>query len=114
MALTITLEKFVMTASQAFELCKVRKWDLSYSTLTGFDARKELRDLKTTNPKFWDQLTMTGNPPGDDEKTPEDTIPDPEDVDTGEHDSNVPISTVIDAIINGVPTVTAISSVAGR
>ena len=32
-------------------------WDLSYETLTGVAARSYLRELKKTDPTFWDELT---------------------------------------------------------
>src|SRR6266540_1116773 len=44
---------------QAFEMCEVRGWNLSYACLTGYAARSKLRELRDTDPKFWDKLTSS-------------------------------------------------------
>jgi hypothetical protein len=38
-------------------MCYVGKFDLSYTTLTGFHTRERLQGLKTSDPEFWAQLT---------------------------------------------------------
>lgn len=42
---------------QAFEMCTVRGFNLSFESLTGFKARGRLRDLKNADPEFWKELT---------------------------------------------------------
>jgi hypothetical protein len=85
---------------QAFEMCVVRKWNLSYSCLTGYAARSMLRGLRDSDPKFWDELTKKESNvvPPEDLPQPEDTLP--EDHDGGIDDSDVPFQSVIDNIIN--------------
>jgi hypothetical protein len=43
---------------QAFELCRTGNFNLSYASLTGYEARQNLRELKETNPEFWKELTQ--------------------------------------------------------
>ena len=33
-------------------------WNLSYTCLTSFDMRQALRNIKDTNPDFWNELTI--------------------------------------------------------
>jgi hypothetical protein len=35
---------------------------MSYESLTSYEARQKLRDLKITDPEFWDQLTRKAVP----------------------------------------------------
>ena len=35
----------------------VREWNLSFTCLTSFKAREALRNMRTTDPKFWEELT---------------------------------------------------------
>ncbi|KAF8239914.1 hypothetical protein L208DRAFT_1235875, partial [Tricholoma matsutake] len=42
---------------QAFEMCCVCEWNLSYECLTSFSARKQLWEMKDTDPEFWKELT---------------------------------------------------------
>ncbi|KAF9545738.1 hypothetical protein CPC08DRAFT_617741, partial [Agrocybe pediades] len=35
---------------KAFELCRVREWNLSFENLTSFEAQERLRNLRTTDP----------------------------------------------------------------
>ena len=64
---------------QAFELCVVREWDLSYATLRSFNMQDSLRKLRDDDPEFWSQLTRA------DEKlvvgavVDEDVVPDVDD-----------------------------------
>src|SRR6202022_45959 len=43
-------------------MCRTGDFNLSYDSLTSFEARQELRDLKITDPKFWDELTCKAAP----------------------------------------------------
>src|ERR1700732_3449514 len=38
-------------------MCCTGNFNMSYESLTGYDARQKLRDLKKTDLEFWDQLT---------------------------------------------------------
>ncbi|KAF7344777.1 DDE superfamily endonuclease [Mycena venus] len=40
----------------AFKSCRTKQWDLSYESLTGFEAREALRNIKATDPEFWAEL----------------------------------------------------------
>ena len=80
-------------------MCVVREWNLSYSCLTGYAARSMLRGLRDSDPKFWDELTKKESDavvPPKDVPQPEDTLPE----DSGIDDSDVPIQSVINNIIN--------------
>jgi hypothetical protein len=86
---------------QAFEMCVVREWNLSYSCLTGYAARSMLRGLRDSNPKFWDELTkkeFDAVVPPEDAPQPEDTLS--EENHNGIDDSDVPIQSVINNIIH--------------
>src|SRR4051794_27404271 len=76
-------------------MCCVKEFNLSYESLTGYDARQRLRNLKITDPEFYETL-VTGKIDLDINKgtaVPED---DPEDeVDLPEDDSNLPCKTII-------------------
>jgi hypothetical protein len=39
-------------------MCCTGGFNLSYESLTGYEARQKLRDLKTTDPDFWNGLTQ--------------------------------------------------------
>ena len=39
-------------------MCHAGKWNLSYECLTSYDACEALRNMKTTDPAFWKELTM--------------------------------------------------------
>jgi hypothetical protein len=87
---------------QAFEMCVVREWNLSYSCLTGYAARSKLRGLHELDPKFWDELTSKGFKavvPPENVPQPEDTVPEG-DGHGGIDDCDVPIHSVIDNIIH--------------
>ena len=80
----------------------MRDLDLSYDCLTGTAVRSKLRNLRNTDPIFWDELTL---------KDPEKSLP-PEDVPQAEDkhndtlddvdDSDVPIDVVIKNIVADV------------
>lgn len=42
---------------QAFQMCKTGEFNLSYKSLTSFNAREKLRNLKKADPIFWAELT---------------------------------------------------------
>ncbi len=86
---------------QAFEMCEVHGWNLSYACLTGYAARSKLRELRDTDPKFWDELTskkFEATVPPEDIPQPEDTAL--EDGNDGVDNSDVPIKSVINNIID--------------
>jgi hypothetical protein len=101
---------------QAFALCTVRDWNLSYESLRSPEMQEALWALKETNPTFWAQLTMT-NPrhlrPRQDEIVPEDTIADPLE-DEDEDDSDVSLRDVIAETHKEEPTKKARARVANR
>jgi hypothetical protein len=79
----------------------VRTWDLSYENLTGVAARSYLRELKKTDPTFWDELTSNLE-----ENIPPEDVPQPEDEDNdhddgGVDDSDIPTHVVIQAMVQG-------------
>jgi hypothetical protein len=43
---------------QAWELCRTGHFNLSYASLTSYEARQKLCDLKSADPEFWQQLTQ--------------------------------------------------------
>jgi hypothetical protein len=90
----------------------VRQWNLSYTCLTSFEARDRLRDMRTTDPEFWKELTQ--NPshsdaqelPGLNEQLAEDIEPESDKSNTtleddDADDSDLPISTLINLMIEG-------------
>ncbi|KAF8800176.1 hypothetical protein BYT27DRAFT_7019403, partial [Phlegmacium glaucopus] len=86
---------------QSFEMCRVRLWNLSYESLTSFEAREKLRNLKTDNPAFWVELSMEkedASLPAPDDNVPEDTV-DVEEDDAHGDDSSIPLSAVIEVVV---------------
>ena len=83
---------------QAFELCCVRGWNQSYESLTSFAAREKLRNLKTEDPLFWNELQVNTDTtlPGPTDIVPEDEPV--EDDDFGD-DSSVGLSDVIKTVV---------------
>jgi hypothetical protein len=68
---------------------------MSYESLTSYEARQKLRDLKDTDPKFWDQLTRKAVP--DVDIPSNEHIAEDEDV-TGplfEDDSDLPCDVIV-------------------
>jgi len=87
-------------------MCRVRVWNLSYESLTSFEAREKLRNLKTDNPEFWAELSMEKEDtslPAPDDVVPEDVVDIEEDDNHGD-DSSIPISAVIGAVVTGKGT----------
>ncbi|KAG6904915.1 hypothetical protein DXG01_006251 [Tephrocybe rancida] len=90
---------------KAFEMCTVHGWNLSYASLTRVAAQAQLREMKDTDPEFWKELTQ---------QDPEETLPSVEDVqpedlealelidDSPDDDSNIPISVLLDSLVNEV------------
>ncbi len=86
---------------QAFALCHIKDYNLSYESLTSVQARNHLWGLKTTDPAFWLELTLgetngptidtkNGRIPDDDEKLPDD----------GPDDSDVACTAIISQTLN--------------
>jgi hypothetical protein len=90
-------------SSKAFENCVFKEWNLFYGCVTGATARAKLRELKQTDPVFWNELT---NKRSEDDVPPE-NIPQPEDdiaVDDGEigqtlDDSDVPLKVLVQKLV---------------
>ena len=83
-------------------MCHVCGWNLSYESLTLFDAWKKLRDLKVEDPVFWNELSGEGvasDLPAPEEIVPEDAIDEGDDDAYGD-DSSIGLATVVKAIIN--------------
>ena len=83
----------------------VRGWNLSYACLTGFNARQALRNMKDTDPEFWNELTMKTTDsvslPDEDLMTPEDeSLLAAELEDEDLDDSDVTTKTVIASILD--------------
>lgn len=53
-----------LTVLQAFAMCKTGNFNLSYESLTSFEAREKIFNLHQTDPKFWSELMAgkTGEP----------------------------------------------------
>jgi hypothetical protein len=93
---------------QAFEGCVVREWNLSYACLKGYAAREALRNLRTTNVEFWEELTrLESNEnrlPKSDEILYEDIEPDASLEDNDADDSDLSIKTLINVMVkNDLP-----------
>ena len=48
---------YSLSSLQAFEKCEAAGFNLSYKSLTSFEAREELRQLKEKEPELWHELT---------------------------------------------------------
>lgn len=89
----------------------MRQWNLSYTCLTGFEARDKLRNIRTTDPDFWNELTQHSSdttladlPASGNEQLPEDMETEFDKADTtledeDADDSDLPISTLINTLI---------------
>jgi hypothetical protein len=85
-------------------MSQVKVWNLSYESLTSFEAREKLRGLKTTDPEFWSELTLNTlhkDLPDSNTAIEEDTINAPGDVDDYGDDSSISVSTVISEVMKG-------------
>ena len=85
-------------------MCRVRGWDISYESLTSFDARKKLRDLKVENPAFWNELSVQTVAPDSDLPAPNEIVPEDTlyegDGDKYGDDSSIGLATVVKAVIS--------------
>ena len=90
----------ILIVFQAFEMSRVQGWNLSYESLTSFEARDRMRRLRTEDPEFWKELDEGRvQIPRPDEQVFEDAPPAEED-DAGD-DSSVPLEAVIASVITG-------------
>ena len=87
---------------KAFEMCKVRQWNLSYECLVSCEAWQALRDLKETEPTFYNELVQGKATllPSEKDVLPEDEIVSSEIEDIGCDDCDIPISKVVAAIVD--------------
>lgn len=87
---------------KAFELCRIRGWDLSYESLTSYEMREKLRSLKTTDPTFWAELCNTAAVASNVPKEGETVVEDEEviDDDSGGDDSAIGIAEVVAEVLN--------------
>jgi hypothetical protein len=84
-------------------MCCVRQWNLSYGSLTSYEAREKLRALKTEEPSFWSELTasMTHDLPGLNEHSIEEDTEKDDDGDNHGDDSSLEMSTLLSALETG-------------
>jgi hypothetical protein len=84
--------------NKAFEMCRTGNFNLSYDSLTSYEARQKLHDLETSDPEFWAQLTQKAETeltlPVDEVLAEDEENADP----VFDDDSDLPC----EAIINGV------------
>lgn len=84
-------------------MCTVREWDLSYECLESRKARQSLRELKETDPTFYNELMAGKNllVPGDSKEVlVEDNKLGPE-VDEEGDDCYLPISQIVETVVKG-------------
>jgi hypothetical protein len=88
-------------------MCEVRSWNLSYGCLTSYEARERLRQEKTEDTRFWNDLQKKSPVelrPTDDEVVLEDDMPrvnmDEED---GPDDSDILPAEVVADIVGSLP-----------
>jgi hypothetical protein len=76
-------------------MCRTKEYDLSYECLTGYVVRDRLRNLKKTDPEFWNELTAASVP----EPTNKDHTFEEDNMDTPDtrfdDDSNLKCDTII-------------------
>ncbi|KAF8805765.1 hypothetical protein BYT27DRAFT_7103779, partial [Phlegmacium glaucopus] len=89
---------------KSFKMCHVRGWNLSYESLTSFDARNKLRELKVDDPVFWNELlvdleTSTSDLPASNKIIPEDIIDEGSDDEYG-NDSSIRLAAVVKAVVD--------------
>jgi hypothetical protein len=80
-------------------MCRVKEFDLLYDCLTGYGVRDRLRNLKKTDPEFWNELTAASvpEPTNEDQTFEEDNIDGP-DTFNFDDDSNLKCDTVIASV----------------
>jgi len=79
-------------------MCRVRGWNLLYESLSSLEAREKLRQLRATDPDFWNELTVKTSHsmlPGPDDNVAEDIIPLETDDDDFGDDSSVGVGAVV-------------------
>ncbi|KAF4617264.1 hypothetical protein D9613_005664 [Agrocybe pediades] len=88
--------------TRAFELCRVRGWNLSFKSLTSFEAREKLRGLRTADPVFWEELNSAGERglPAENTVVDEDMEADTLGGDELGDDSSYSVPEVINAVLN--------------
>src|SRR4051794_41059165 len=95
-------------------MCRVRGFNLSYQSLTSFEAREKLRNLKSTDPEFYAELVAGTNC---DEVKQGDTVQedDPEVLGIGDvdDDSNLPCKAVIASVTEQALPMELYSTVGG-
>jgi hypothetical protein len=81
-------------------MCHTGEFNLSYQSLTSFTARKKLRNLKSTNPEFWQELTTVAH-----QTIPDGDIIDKDDTEAADarfdDDSDPPCDAIIKHVIHG-------------
>jgi hypothetical protein len=85
-------------------MCRTGNFNLSYDSLTSYEARQKLRELKTTDPDFWNELTQkTATEAAD---TTNDDVPEDEDISEPlfEDDSDLPCDVIIARVHGSIPT----------
>jgi hypothetical protein len=84
-------------------MCRTGKFNMSYESLTSYEARQKLRDLKETDPKFWDQLTQKAAPdvdiPANKHIAEDEDATDP----LFEDDSDLPCDAVVANVLGSQP-----------
>jgi hypothetical protein len=79
-------------------MCRVGKFNLSYKSLTSFDARENLCNMKNTDLEFWKELTGDTGMSAVDKNTAQEDDPQPPDVTEFEDDSDLPCKAVIASV----------------
>jgi hypothetical protein len=83
-------------------MCTVREWDLSYECLESRKARQALRELKETDPEFYNELTAGKNSSllGQKEVLDEDKELGPDENEEGD-DCCLSINRIVEAVVKG-------------
>ena len=84
-------------------MCRMGKFNMSYESLTGYEARQKLCDLKETDPEFWEQLTRRAAPdvdiPANKCITEDEDATDP----LFEDDSDLPCDVIVTNVLGSQP-----------
>jgi hypothetical protein len=83
---------------QAFEMCRAGKFNLSYESLTSFDARENLRNMKNTDLEFWIELTGDTGISDVDENIAQEGDPHLPDITEFDDDSDLPCGAIIASV----------------
>jgi hypothetical protein len=80
-------------------MCRAGDFNLSYESLTSFKAREKLRNMKTTDPEFWAELTA-----GVHQTIRDDEVVDEDDVEVAatrfDDDSDLPCDAIIAHVVH--------------